>query len=437
MIKSDIKCPACNDNQTYFYQQFSDQLYGLQGSWIVMKCRNCRHEFMDPIPTDSDLASYYSTDKYYSFSTLDASRFYSTMRKYSRRLLPKMLTDKNILDYGCGDGEVLLIARERGAKTFGIEFGDTAKFVASKTGLEVQSSVPSEWKSSMDYVRSFHSFEHIKDPMATLELFAALCKNGGKILIGVPTMGQGTQRYLVDFSSRIPLHIHGFTPESIRALAERNNLKVIALKTPGGFRGLLGSISITLQNIFLKKSHEPRLRSLVMLFPLYFVLVPYILLARICIKEMLLKLSCHMLVINRWIKNIIPSFEIIVHRVSSSGQYVIFENGRKSNYLPWLTDTFTGADIGFVELQLRFIPRLRGIKNIDIIKSSKVLFLHSAGEVLQRKLIMNLLNAGRRPTLVGFQHGLVGTSLPRALNYILRRTVVDIFLCQEKLLKRR
>lgn len=283
MIKSDIKCPACNDNQTYFYQRFSDQLYGLQGSWIVMKCRNCRHEFMDPIPTDSDLASYYSTDKYYSFSTLDASRFYSTMRKYSRRLLPKMLTDKNILDYGCGDGEVLLIARERGAKTFGIEFGDTAKFVASKTGLEVQSSVPSEWKSSMDYVRSFHSFEHIKDPMATLELFAALCKkNGGKILIGVPNNGSWNAKIFgrFFFYRGIPLHIHGFTPESIRALAERNNLKVIALKTPGGFRGLLGSISITLQNIFLKKSHEPRLRSLVMLFPLYFVLVPYILLAR-------------------------------------------------------------------------------------------------------------------------------------------------------------
>jgi hypothetical protein len=71
-----------------------------------------------------------------------------------------------------------------------------------------------------------------------------------------------------------------------------------------------------------------------------------------------------------------------------------------------------------------------------MLQNAEVLLFHSPGEVLQNKLINSLLLKERRPILIGFQHGFVGVSMPLELNYVLSRTIVDIFLCYEKSFER-
>ena len=103
------------------------------------------------------------------------------------------LKGKKILDYGCGDGEVLCLAKLAGAQVYGIEFGDTPEQLSKDLGLDIKSYPPSSWIGNMDYVRSFHSYEHITDPIEVLEQFKSLVTPiSGRILIGVPNVDSWT-----------------------------------------------------------------------------------------------------------------------------------------------------------------------------------------------------------------------------------------------------
>ena len=280
-------CPACDNKEMAYHSNFEDLLYGLNGSWPIYKCTVCAHEALLPVPTDNELKEYYGQEEYYSFNTSSKNLFTTVLRRLTRRMIPRKLNCKKLLDYGCGDGEVLLLAKQKGAQTFGIEFGALADHVKKKTGLKVEQEPDPKWFHKMDYVRSFHSFEHIKDPYKILCLFSDLIKNkGGRILIGVPNNGSWNARIFgrFYFYRGVPLHLHGYTPASLERLADRCNLRIVKLSTPSSFRGILGSIALMLQYLGSTKSKEPSLKILFLLSPIFIITLPYTIISRLALK---------------------------------------------------------------------------------------------------------------------------------------------------------
>jgi SAM-dependent methyltransferase len=254
-------------------------LYGHVGEWRLLRCNKCKHQCIFPTLTDDTLNSIYSVDTYYSFKTRKINKFIRFIRSKTRRLLPHNLFGKRLLDYGCGDGEVLCFADEAGADVFGIEFGSTVEFLKQETEYNIQAQPASDWEGTMDYVRSFHSFEHIVDPAAVFELFRSLViPETGRILIGVPNVDSWIATFFGKyyFYRGAPLHLHGYSPESIRLLGEAAGLEMVSISTPGGFRGVLGSISLLFQSTVLGSSREPSTIALMLMLPLYLFCLPLV-----------------------------------------------------------------------------------------------------------------------------------------------------------------
>jgi SAM-dependent methyltransferase len=293
-FKEKSACPICNQGILGKKGLFTDMLYGHNGEWKILSCDYCSHETISPCPSNEFLESLYKVDSYYSFNTKKLNALTKLIRKKTRRLLPKKLENQRFLDYGCGDGEVLLIAKKRGADVFGIEFGESVNLLKNSTGLAISHEPLAEWYGTMDYVRSFHSFEHIVDPLKVLGLFRQLISpKSGKILIGVPNVDSLTGKLFgrFYFYRGAPLHLHGYSVKSITYLAKLSGLKVVSVKTPGGFRGILGSISIFFQNLFSGKSREPSTSCLLLLFPLYLFLFPLIKIANAFLKGDVLEIT--------------------------------------------------------------------------------------------------------------------------------------------------
>lgn len=278
-FQNSKECPICNSGVLFYKGSYSDMLYKNEGEWDLIKCGNCKHESIYPMLTDDEIAKLYDVDNYYSFKTGKINRILKYIRSKTRRLFPKDLNQKNLLDYGCGDGEVLLLAKALGANVYGIEIGDGADILKKNTGLDIQEKANNEWYGQMDYVRSYHSYEHIVNPKLVMELFKDLVTpETGRVLIGVPNVNSWTAnlfgRYY--FYRGVPLHLHGYTPESIKLLGESCGLKMVSISTPGSFRGLLGSISIFFQHFFKKNTKEPSNLSLLVIMPIYIFLYPLV-----------------------------------------------------------------------------------------------------------------------------------------------------------------
>lgn len=144
-----------------------------------------------------------------------------------------------LLDVGCGTGEVLLAARDRGWTTQGVDpVADSVEIAVSERGLDVRhgfledSGLP---ERSYDVVSAFHVLEHLDDGVAFLRLLARWTKPGGYVVIEVPNWrSMNRRRHGGDWMHLRPReHIAHYTPATLRATIERAGLAPIRIRTPG------------------------------------------------------------------------------------------------------------------------------------------------------------------------------------------------------------
>jgi SAM-dependent methyltransferase len=104
------------------------------------------------------------------------------------RSLSEAMTNRHVLDFGCGVGGFLMKAGSRARQVTGIELEArlTPHFQAS--GLEVFQSIdalPSD--RNFDLITAFHVVEHLEDPAIMLRKLATRLRGGGRIIMEVPS----------------------------------------------------------------------------------------------------------------------------------------------------------------------------------------------------------------------------------------------------------
>lgn len=163
------------------------------------------------------------------------------MRLHRRRPLGRML------DFGCGSGHLLGLARESfGTATFGIELHPVASAGAARFGFGLHAG-PLETcpfaPASFDLAYSVQVFEHLSEPRVELARLFELLAPGGLLYLEVPNdrslgIRLGQDRLL---HNRPPGHLNFFTPGAMRRLLEAAGLEVLALRTTGfDYRSLFG-----------------------------------------------------------------------------------------------------------------------------------------------------------------------------------------------------
>jgi len=93
------------------------------------------------------------------------------------------------LDFGCGVGGFLDLAKQSASCIDGIELERALQSSFKQRGLQVFSQLKEAMGSehTWDVVTAFHVVEHLSDPMGTIKDLSTLLSRGGEMIIEVPS----------------------------------------------------------------------------------------------------------------------------------------------------------------------------------------------------------------------------------------------------------
>jgi SAM-dependent methyltransferase len=130
-----------------------------------------------------------------------------------------------VLDFGCGNGEFLTLAHQFGFETTGVDRSTARR---DKAG-DVLASIEELSDRTFHAITLFEVLEHLEDPSGILKTLRRHLLPGGVLILETPDC-TGVERIESrhDYDAIHPLqHINGFTPATMRSIAERHGFKAM------------------------------------------------------------------------------------------------------------------------------------------------------------------------------------------------------------------
>jgi SAM-dependent methyltransferase len=160
-----------------------------------VECSGCRSLFCDPMPDAAALSAMYGSSYRRDDDSEEGPRDLSALRRWLSALPPGV-----ILDFGCGHGAVLELARAQGWTAMGVEWDPAVcAEVERRTGCRVlpRSGMQALGRGGVDAVHLGDVIEHLTDPAAELAEVLPLVKAGGTLLAQGPLEGNANLFTLV------------------------------------------------------------------------------------------------------------------------------------------------------------------------------------------------------------------------------------------------
>lgn len=237
----------------------------------VVRCKDCGHRYVDPRPTQQEIARGYSLPTAYDDWIEAAGAREAMWRRRFDRVLGGDQPGR-LLDVGAGIGTFLAIARERGWQVEGTEVSRTAidkarelHDITIRTGFVEGAAPPGPY----DVISLWHVVEHLPDPAETLRFCLGLMSEHGRIVLAMPNdgaavwaltaIGNVARRLLGRTPSRryerlrpgVESHIQHFDPRSIERLLGDCGLVVdrLTVDDASPSRSRLGTISFVVRRL--------------------------------------------------------------------------------------------------------------------------------------------------------------------------------------------
>jgi SAM-dependent methyltransferase len=233
-------CGKGNNSEEYILKEM---MFGTKDEFCYFKCSNCGCLQIKEFP--SDIQSYYP-------STYLPRAEYSAIKRYLRKqrdlytfrrkgILGKILSglfgfpaeyrwfddagfskDDDILEVGCGRGDLLKLLYEAGFKNLlGIDpFIEKDLFYDKK--FNILKKDLSQINKTFDWIMFHHSFEHLQNPHETFEKLKKVINERGKILIRIPLIDSyAWEKYKTDWVQLdAPRHFFLYTIKSIEYISQ-------------------------------------------------------------------------------------------------------------------------------------------------------------------------------------------------------------------------
>ncbi len=148
------------------------------------------------------------------------------------RMLQPLMVNKKLLDFGCGAGGFLNLARKIAADVAGVELERrVAEHWAAR--LTIRAGLD-QVEHNFDVVTAFHVLEHLDDPRDTLKKLGKRLVEGGRLVVEVPSADDALLTlYKNDDFQRFTYwsqHLYLFNAHTLNLLVQQAGMNVVALQ---------------------------------------------------------------------------------------------------------------------------------------------------------------------------------------------------------------
>jgi 2-polyprenyl-3-methyl-5-hydroxy-6-metoxy-1,4-benzoquinol methylase len=161
------------------------------------------------------------------------------------------VTEKTVLDFGCGAGKNLLALRAEHTKwkLYGFDISANKEVITIGNDISIIYDDINKLKDSFnheyfDIIYMNNVLEHLSDPIQTLKDLKHLLKNDGTIIIEVPNIDSIKFKIFGKYFSSldIPRHLYDFSPKTLSIICEKSGLKIKSFTLNGSTKSTLRSI---------------------------------------------------------------------------------------------------------------------------------------------------------------------------------------------------
>jgi len=236
-----VRCPVCHAER--FAARFT-----IKGM-AIEACSGCGLIVQNPQPSDDQLAVIYGGDYFIGSSENDrlGAQFDLVKRATAALQLDEIAAylgrrgqaagRMSLIEVGCGHGNMLLEACNRGYDVHGLEYSaDAARVANRKLGSEIvrvgaiaENTFPEEF---FDICILADVIEHVRDPADFLQHVRHILKPGGVVFIATPSIDSWSARLLGrHWMEYKPEHLFYFNPATLTRLLGRSGFESIAAST--------------------------------------------------------------------------------------------------------------------------------------------------------------------------------------------------------------
>lgn len=189
-----------------------------------------------PKPSLEKLPSYYESEDYISHTDGKRSlfeRMYHLIKNIALKNKVKLINAQSqkgkLLDIGAGTGDFLVVAKNDGWLTTGVEPSTKAKSIALNKGVNFADNLSDLESQSFDVITMWHVLEHVPNLDEYILELKRLLKPTGIILIAVPNFKSFDANYYGKFWAAydVPRHIWHFSKIAIGKLFEEKDMKLV------------------------------------------------------------------------------------------------------------------------------------------------------------------------------------------------------------------
>jgi SAM-dependent methyltransferase len=229
-------CHVCGGARFYYLFSASD--------YRVVRCDDCGLVFLNPQPSDDELARIYSADYFLGSNAEKCSQAVREIKQATARLYLSEISrycgpdSGRLLEIGCGDGDFLVTAQAAGWRVTGVDHSATAcekarqrlkhgevfcgelqpaRLEAEQFDLCVISDVIGHIRSPLDFLREIHR----------------VLKPGGTLFIATPSIGSWSARLMrqkwMEFKAE---HLTYFDPQTLQTALFKSGFRDVIVE-PG------------------------------------------------------------------------------------------------------------------------------------------------------------------------------------------------------------
>lgn len=188
----------------------------------LVRCARCGLEHF-PRAIAGDAAFY---------EQLMANTPYHTDRWEFQIVLPRIEPGLAVADMGCGEGAFVRLASTRAARAVGVDQNTDAIRALADAGFEGSSSTFEEFArregAAFDVVCSFHTLEHLAEPISAACAMRSLLRPGGRLFLSLPNRDRFGRRDDEPLDCP-PHHLTRWGPHQLQQLAERLDLRLASM----------------------------------------------------------------------------------------------------------------------------------------------------------------------------------------------------------------